>query len=86
MTRRRLTVAVLTAGALVWSPATGAYAAPPVDTSALRDAVSVEAVRAHQAEFQGFADLSGGTREASTLCYTLSADYVYGLMDAAGYE
>ena len=86
MTRRRLTVAVLTAGALVWSPATGAYAAPPVDTSALQNAVTVEAVRAHQAQFQDFADLSGGTREASTLGYTLSADYVAGLMNAAGYE
>ena len=37
------------------------------------------------AEFQ-FADLSDGTREASTLGYELSADYVAGLMDAAGYE
>jgi Zn-dependent M28 family amino/carboxypeptidase len=64
----------------------GASAAAPTDTSALREAVTVEAVRAHKAEFQSFADLSGGTREASTLGYRLSADYVAGLMEAAGYS
>ena len=46
----------------------------------------MEAVRAHQSEFQEFADLSNGTREASTLGYQLSADYVAGLLEAAGYE
>ena len=86
MTRRHWAVATLTAGALVCSPATGAYAAPPTDTTALEDAVTLEAVRAHQAQFQEFADLSDGTREASTLGYTLSADYVAGLMEAAGYD
>ena len=86
MTRRRWAVAAFTVGALVCTPSTGALAAPPTDTSALRQAVTVEGVRAHQAEFQEFADLSGGTREASTPGYTLSADYVAGLMQAAGYE
>jgi Zn-dependent M28 family amino/carboxypeptidase len=84
--RRSWAVAATTVGALVLSPATGAFAAPPTDSTALRDAVTVEAVRAHQAQFQEFADLSEGTREASTLGYTLSADYVAGLMAAAGYE
>ncbi|MGY1615745.1 M28 family metallopeptidase [Geodermatophilus sp. SYSU D00691] len=56
------------------------------DTSDLRDAVTVEAVLGHLAEFQEFADLSDGTREASTLGYELSADYVAGLLGAAGYE
>ncbi len=46
----------------------------------------MEAVRAHQSEFQEFADLSNGTREASTLGYQLSADYVAGLLEAAGYD
>ena len=49
-----------------------------------RDAVTLAGVRAHQAQFQSFADLSGGTREASTLGYQLSADYVAGLMDGGG--
>lgn len=43
-------------------------------------------MRAHQAEVQELADLSGGTREASTLGYELSADYVAGLLEAAGYD
>ena len=81
MTRRRWAVAAFTAGALVCTPSTGALAAPATDSGALREAVTVDAVRAHQAEFQEFADLSGGTREASTLGYELSADYVAGLMD-----
>ena len=86
MKRRSGVVAVLAAAVLAFTPAAGAYAAPPTDTSALTDAVTLEAVRAHQAEFQEFADLSGGTREASTLGYTLSADYVAGLLEAAGYD
>ena len=86
MSPRKHAVAALTAGALVCTSAIAASAAPPTDTTGLRDAVTVEAVRAHQAEFQEFADLSDGTREASTLGYTLSADYVADSMTAAGYE
>jgi Zn-dependent M28 family amino/carboxypeptidase len=74
------------AGALVCSPAAAASAASPTDTSALRSAVTLAGVRAHQAQFQQFADLSDGTREASTLGYELSADYVAGLAEAAGYQ
>ena len=45
----------------------------------------LEAVRARN-PVQEFANQSDGTREASTLGYKLSADYVAGLMAAAGYE
>ncbi|HTE69932.1 MAG TPA: PA domain-containing protein, partial [Actinomycetes bacterium] len=86
MARRSSVAAVLLAGALMLASAVGAYAAPLTDTSALREAVTLDAVRAHQAEFQEFADLSDGTREASTLGYKLSADYVAGLLEAAGYD
>ncbi len=86
MARRGYVAAVLSFCVLLGTAAVGANAATPTDTSALRDAVTVEAVRAHQAQFQSFADLSGGTREASTLGYQLSADYVAGLLEAAGYE
>ena len=82
----RWAVAALTVGGLVGGVALGAHAAPPIDSSALREAVTVAAVREHQAAFQEFADMSSGTREASTLGYELSADYVAGLMAAAGYE
>ena len=86
MTKRRYAAAVLLTSALVCASAQGAYAAPPTDTSALLGAVTVDAVRAHQAELQGFADLSNGTREASSAGYKLSADYVAGLMETAGYQ
>ena len=86
MGKRGYAAALLTTIALLCTPAPGASAAPAISTISLRDAVTLEAVRAHQAEFQEFADLSEGTREASTLGYQLSADYVAGKMEAAGYE
>jgi Zn-dependent M28 family amino/carboxypeptidase len=86
MRKRGYAVALLTTIALLCTPAPAASAAPAISTIALRDAVTVEGVRAHQEQFQNFADKSDGTREASTLGYELSADYVAGLMEAAGYR
>lgn len=57
-----------------------------VDTNSLREAVTVEGVRAHQAAFQAHADANGGTREASSAGYQASVDYVADTMSAAGYE
>ncbi|MDH3318046.1 MAG: M20/M25/M40 family metallo-hydrolase, partial [Gammaproteobacteria bacterium] len=57
-----------------------------MDTSALREAVTVEGVRAHQQTFQVIADLNGDTREASSPGYFASVDYVAGAMGAAGYD
>ena len=37
-----------------------------IDTSALREAVTVEGVRSHQAALQAAADDNGGVREASS--------------------
>jgi|Tabmets5t2r1_1033131.scaffolds.fasta_scaffold52055_2 hypothetical protein len=86
MGRRRSLAAVLVAGALILASAVGASAAPGTDSSALREAVTLAGVRAHQAQFQEFANQSDGTREASTLGYKLSADYVASLMEQAGYQ
>ena len=86
MKRPRSTTAVLTAAVVVLASASAANAATPTDTTALRNAVTLAAVRAHQAQFQAFADRSGGTREASTPGYKLSADYVASRMAAAGYQ
>ena len=61
-------------------------AAVKVDTSALREAVTVEGVRSHQAALQGIANVSGGTRLAGTSGYDLSADYVEAQVTAAGYD
>jgi Zn-dependent M28 family amino/carboxypeptidase len=64
---------------------TAVFAAPQVDTSALRDAVIVQGVRAHQQEFQDIATANGGTRVAGSSGYDDSADYVAELLDEAGY-
>jgi Zn-dependent M28 family amino/carboxypeptidase len=57
-----------------------------IDTFDLREAVTVEGVRAHQAAFQAAADANGGTRESSTPGYDASVDYVAIMMVAAGYN
>ena len=57
-----------------------------IDTSELREAVTVEGVRAHQAAFQAAADANGGIRESSTPGYFASVDYVADKMVDAGYE
>jgi hypothetical protein len=67
MKRRGFAAALTAAAVLVCMAAISAVAATPTDTSALRGAVTVEAVRAHQTQFQSFANQSSGTREASTL-------------------
>ena len=63
-----------------------AIAAVGIDSTDLRDAVTVDGVREHQAAFQAAADANGGTREASTGGYFESVDYVADLMASAGYE
>jgi Zn-dependent M28 family amino/carboxypeptidase len=66
------------------SPA--AFGGVPVDTEELREAVTVEGVRAHQEAFQAIADAHGGTRVASSPGYDESVAYVAGEMLAAGYH
>lgn len=63
-----------------------AQAAVGIDTYTLREAVTVDGVRSHQAAFQAAADANGGTREASSPGYQASVDYVVEQMEAAGYE
>ena len=63
-----------------------ASGAVPVDTQDLRDAVTVEGVRAHQAAFQAIADANGGVRNSGSSGYDDSADYVADEMLAAGYD
>lgn len=56
------------------------------DSSALRAAVTVAGVRAHQAALQAIADANGGVRTAGTPGYDASAAYVYNALAAAGYS
>jgi Zn-dependent M28 family amino/carboxypeptidase len=52
----------------------------------LRNAVTLEGVRQHQAAFQAIADISGGNRFAGLPGYERSADYVAEQLSAAGYS
>ena len=55
------------------------------DSSALRSAVTLAAVRAHQQELQDIATANGGVRASGTPGYDESADYVKAQLAATGY-
>ncbi len=55
------------------------------DTSALRAAVTVGGILAHENAFQAIADANGGTRAAGTPGYEASGVYVEDLLADAGY-
>ena len=63
-----------------------AIAAVPTDTSALRNAVTVDGIMAHERAFQKIANSNGGTRVSGTPGYDASAAYVEGKLRAAGFE
>ena len=59
---------------------------PQTDSSALREAVTLEAIRAHQAALADIATANGGTRDATTPGYDASVDYVAEKLEEAGYQ
>src|SRR5689334_3212901 len=64
-----------------------AHAAPNNNNSAkLRQAVTLDGVRAHQQAFQSIATMSGGNRFAGLAGHDLSAQYVMRRLREAGYE
>ena len=82
--RQRL-FALLTSALMIATFGTTVSAAVPTDTAALRSEVNAAEIYTHLQEFQDFASANGDTREASTAGFDLSADYVAGLMEDAGY-
>ena len=79
-------------GLLTCALAVSALLAPPAvadpnnnSSEKLRNAVTLEGVRRHQAAFQAIADLHGGNRFAGTGGYDDSAAYVIEQLTAAGY-
>jgi Zn-dependent M28 family amino/carboxypeptidase len=81
---RARTAGTLALAVLAPSVVVGAVA---IDTAPLRDAVTLEGVRAHQQEFQDIADANGGTRASGIPGgYDASVAYVAGLAAAAGYR
>lgn len=84
---RRHLLHAATAGLLAAAiSSTPVLAATSIDSSALREAVTVDGVRAHQAMFQAAADANLGNREASSPGYDASVDWVVNQMLAAGYD
>ena len=81
-----LRAVAMTAGLLLALP--GAAAAAPTNNSSekLRGAVTLEAVRAHQAAWQAIATMSGGNRFAGLAGHELSAQYVMDELRDAGYD
>ncbi len=55
------------------------------DSRALRDGVTVEALRGHLEALQAIADAHDGRRSAGSPGYDASVDYVRGRLEAAGY-
>ena len=90
-TIRMLAVLSIIAATLAFVPAATA-GAESCDTrvnnthAKLLECVTLEGVRAHQAELQAIADANGGTRLAGTPGYDASVDYVVDTMTAAGYN
>jgi Zn-dependent M28 family amino/carboxypeptidase len=77
-------------GRAFWTICLAAGAAVPAaaqtDSSALREAVTLQAIRAHQAALAEVADENGGTRVANTPGYDASVRYVAAKLGEAGYD
>ena len=81
----RTVLAASAIAAIAAAAAIPATAAAGTDTSALRAAVTLGGVRAHQAALQAIADANGGTRASGTPGYDASVKYVEDHLIAAGY-
>ena len=82
---RGATVAVTAAAFVSLAVVVPASADNGTDTSALRNAVTVDGILAHEQAFQEIANANGGTRAAGTPGYEASGDYVEDLLEDAGY-
>jgi Zn-dependent M28 family amino/carboxypeptidase len=80
----RFVLAGAVAACLTLAPAT-TTAAPPGQAAKLRNAITVQNMRAHEQALQNIATANGGTRAAGTAGYDASVNYVVGKLRAAGY-
>jgi Zn-dependent M28 family amino/carboxypeptidase len=83
---RRAAAGLAAASALAAVLVAPASADVGTDTSALREAVTVDGILAHEQAFQAIADANGGTRAAGTPGYEASGAYVEDLLGDAGYQ
>ncbi len=86
--KRPLRFAALLIALLVATVLAAPVSADPNNNNSqkLRNAVTLEGVRAHQAALQAIADLNGGTRFAGLPGFDASAAYVADQLRAAGYD
>jgi Zn-dependent M28 family amino/carboxypeptidase len=76
---------VIALGCALGAGSAPGFAAVGVDSTALREAVTVDGIRAHQQVLQSIADDADNTRASGTAGYDASADYVEQELAAAGY-
>jgi Zn-dependent M28 family amino/carboxypeptidase len=86
MLKTKLVLALVLALLVAFGVVGVAIAADTTDTTALRNAVSVEGIMKHENAFQNIADSNGGTRVSGTRGYDASAAYVKQQLKAAGYK
>src|SRR5829696_8322915 len=86
MLKTKLVLALVLALLVAFGVVGIAIAAVPTDTTALRNAVSVEGIMAHERAFQKIANSNHGTRVSGTPGYDASAAYVEGKLSAAGFK
>ena len=69
-------------------PASAGYVwgAKSVNSNALRQAVTLEGVRSHQAALQSIADANDGDRASGSPGFDASVAYVKSTLEAAGYN
>lgn len=84
MLKRNLAVAILAASTSTLS--LSAMAQELVDSTNLRNAVTIDAIRGHLRELQRVANRNGGTRASGTPGYGASADYVVSQLPAGAYS
>ena len=85
--RRSVALVLLTMVLAALTFVSAAYADPNNNNSAkLRDAVTLEGVRAHQLALQEIADANGGNRFSGLPGYDESVAYVVDKLEAAGYD
>jgi Zn-dependent M28 family amino/carboxypeptidase len=82
---RRLTIVAVVLLTALLAP-TPALALDEINTTRLRNAVTVSGILAHQRAFQRIANQNGGTRASGTPGYDASVDYVERRLEAAGYD
>ena len=83
---RKAALLVLALAGILVGPSAASAAPTVTDTSALRNAVTVDGIMKHEKALQQIANSNHGTRASGTPGFDASRDYVAGKLRAAGYN